>query len=476
MCQLQPDRAVLVGVSGGPDSLCLMSLLHRSGYPLIIAHLDHGLRPEAGADAAMVQRYAGSLGLPCLLDQVDVRGYAGDHSLSLEEAARELRYRFLFEQAETFHAQAVAVGHTADDQVETVLMHLLRGTGLQGLRGMTYRSLPTAWSQEIPLVRPLLEFWRREIIAYIRENELIPALDASNLDTTYFRNRLRHELLPYLEQFNPQIRQSLWRTAQVLEAEDAFIESALDAAWDDVCAEMGQGSGKFDGKGYAALTRSALLAQPLAIQRRLLRRAVGRLRPGLRDVDFQTIERGLASFSAGQGGSQCDLVAGLRLRVEGDQVWIYDRLADLPSQDWPQLGTSRQVSLEVPGSVQLQDGWVLCADFEEDSAIAHAQAGENSDQYQAWIDYDRLQPPLSLRRRKAGDRFKPLGLDGRSIKISDFMINLKIPVRARDHWPLVMSGEEILWVPGCRLAHPFRLTPDTRRAVHLHLDRRENRD
>jgi tRNA(Ile)-lysidine synthase len=185
-------------------------------------------------------------------------------------------------------------------------------------------------------------------------------------------------------------------------------------------------------------------------------------------VDFQTVERGLAALQAGpEGSGRCDLAAGLRLRVEGDQVWIYDRLADLPGQDWPQLSSDRPVKLEIPGSVRLQNGWELRAGFVEDSTAALEQAGENTDQTQAWIDYDSLQRPLSLRGRKPGDRFKPLGLKGRSMKLSDLMINLKIPLRARDRWPLVLSGEEIVWVPGYRLAHQFRLRPDTRRVVHL---------
>ena len=191
-CLIEAGRPLVVGVSGGPDSLCLLDLLRRSGCQVVVAHLDHGLRAEAAQDADTVAGLAKRFGLPYVQGQVDTRAYAEAHSLSIEEAARVLRYRFLFEQARQHAAQAVAAGHTADDQVETVLMHLLRGAGLVGLKGMAYRMLPNPWSSEIALLRPLLGVWRSQVIEYCEEHALQPVLDRTNLDTTYFRNRLRH--------------------------------------------------------------------------------------------------------------------------------------------------------------------------------------------------------------------------------------------------------------------------------------------
>jgi tRNA(Ile)-lysidine synthase len=184
-CLLDPGLPVLVGVSGGPDSLCMLDMLHQLGYPVIVAHLDHSLRAESAQEAEQLRQLAQSIGLTFVLERNDVDSYATSHSLSIEEAAREARYQFLFEQARQHQAQAVAVGHTANDQVETVLMHLLRGSGLPGLRGMSYRSLPNPWSKNIPLVRPLLGVWREEILAHLEQNGLVPTLDASNLDTRF---------------------------------------------------------------------------------------------------------------------------------------------------------------------------------------------------------------------------------------------------------------------------------------------------
>src|SRR4030067_3134889 len=173
-CQLEPTRKVLIGVSGGPDSLCLLDVLTQLGYPLVVAHFNHQLRPEAQLEAEQVRRFAESHGLSFVMGERDGRSFAREQRLSLEEAARVARYRFLFEQTEESGAQAVAVAPTADDQVETVLMHLLRGSGLAGLKGMSPRATPNSWSQTIPPVRPLLGVGRSEGLAYCEERGLKP--------------------------------------------------------------------------------------------------------------------------------------------------------------------------------------------------------------------------------------------------------------------------------------------------------------
>ena len=230
-CRLDPSRPLLIGVSGGPDSLCLAHALHALHYHLLIAHFDHHLRPESSTEARMVQDWSAANRLPFLLGEGDVRSFAKTQRLSIEEAARTLRYRFLFAQARQHQAQAVAVAHNADDQVETILMHLLRGAGLSGLKGMLPVSLNEGWDETIPLVRPLLGVWRKDIEDYCTTQHLAPNLDASNDDTTYYRNRLRHQLVPHLETYNPQIRQVIWRTGRALAGDADTVDAALASAW-----------------------------------------------------------------------------------------------------------------------------------------------------------------------------------------------------------------------------------------------------
>lgn len=463
-CRLIPDKPVVIGVSGGPDSLCLLDVLWRLGYPLVVAHFNHRLRPEAEDEARKVEEQARRRGLPFILGSQDVADYARQYGLSLEEAGRRLRYRFLFAQAEQRAAQAVAVGHTADDQVETLLMHLLRGAGMAGLGGMEYRSLPNPWSATIPLVRPLLGVWREEILAYVRENDLQPVWDASNLDRTFYRNRLRHELIPYLETSHPGLRHRLWRTAEVLRQEDQLLEALVDQAW-PACVASGEAQ-SLAPPTYLELDRKAILAQPLALQRRLLRRAMTRLQPGLRDLDFATIERGL-TFIASTSTGQCPLSGGLRLLSEGERLWLATWEADLPAADWPQLPSAVALELPLPGVLPLSQGWELRSEVLDRASVSEQAIFTNPDPFQAWLDAEALTLPLRLRRRRPGERFRPLGMGGHSVKVSDLMVNLKIPRRARAAWPLVCAGDEIVWLPGYRIAQAARVTETTHRLVHL---------
>lgn len=462
---LDPQKCLLVGVSGGPDSLVLLDLLTKLDYPLTAAHFDHGLRAESAADAQRVEEMVLSRSLPFAQGKGDVRSYASENSLSIEEAARILRYRFLFSTARDVQAGAVLVAHTADDQVETILMHLLRGTGLSGLTGMDYASLPNEWSQDILLLRPLLDVWREEVIAYCRDHGLQPLTDPTNQETTFFRNRLRHELLPYLETFNPSVRRSLWRTARVLRGDDELLEKLVGGEWPRTLQEQGP--------GYIGLHKTILRLQPLGLQRRLLRKAIAYLKPGLRDISFEMVERGLQRLDGQKAGLLTDLGGGLYLYLEGETVWLAVWEADLPTSRWPQIELSRgrcpEIELPVPGSLELQNGWVLTAAFVEDSQAAYSAASQNPDPFKAWLDAARLQFPLVLRCRKPGDRFQPLGMGGSSLKLSDLMINEKIPERARRAWPLVVSGESIVWAPGLRSAHPFRLAQSSGSVLHLAL-------
>jgi tRNA(Ile)-lysidine synthase len=461
-CLLTTGSTVVAGVSGGPDSVCLMDLLYRLGYPIVVAHFNHRMRAESEEEAREVEDLSRRLGVPILLGEGDVLQYAETRSLSLEERARILRYRFLFDVAEQVEAQAVAVGHTANDQVETVLMHLLRGAGLSGLQGMAYRTLPNPWSETIPLVRPLLGAWRADVLAYINERDLHPVLDPTNQDRTFFRNRLRNELIPSLESYNPKVRERVWKMAQILQEDHAIIAGVVQAAWEASILEMEE--------DYILIDLPTFKTQPLGIQRHLLRRAISLLLPGLRDIDFESIERGLALMTDTGPNRQCDLGAGLQMFLEGERLWIAGGTAALPAEEWPQLPTGARLLLAVPGYLALPGGWVLKAE-RTDLAAAQEAAAVNRNPYRAWVSSDEIQAPLEVRSRLPGERFKPFGLQGHSKKLSDFMIDARLPQRVRSGWPLVVSRDEVVWVPGYRLAHTFRLTSGSTQAIHLRLER-----
>src|SRR6266536_1399406 len=268
---------IVVGVSGGADSLCLLHLLHRlcgpgkryPGLRLQVAHLNHKLRGEAGTrDAAAVAGIAAAWGLPITVSEIDGPALARRERRSLEDAARVARYRFLREAA---HGQPIAIAHHADDQVETLLLHWLRGAGLAGMVGMLPRQ------QDI--IRPLLEVSHAETLAYCQEHGLVPLEDTSNSDPRFLRNRIRHELLPLLESLNPRIRSALLRNAEVVRVDAEWIREQVDNAWPAVVISEGEDSIK--------LNVSALVALPLSLQRHLLRRVTAQLCAGQSPLELR---------------------------------------------------------------------------------------------------------------------------------------------------------------------------------------------
>jgi len=459
-CGLDRDQLILVGVSGGADSLALLIGLETLGFNLTVAHLDHALRPHSAQDGVFVAELADSHGLPFIRDRIDVAKSAEVHGQSLEEAARHVRYRFLFDHARRQQAQAVAVAHHADDQVETVLMHFLRGSALPGLSGMAYRTVMPLWDAAIPLVRPLLGIWREEIDDFLLEQGVTPIFDESNIDTTYFRNRIRHELIPELSTYNPQVRDVILRMSRVLREEDRFLQKLAENAWEECSTNFVE--------GRVSVARKPFSQLPKALQRRIFRRAVSLLRPDLRDVGFAAIERGLDFLEAPSTSGETDLVARLDLVVLDDVFILKTRETDLPDWGKPllkQAGDEQLLDIDQP--VELRHGWRLQADLMADIPENHMRLVQTLDDYETWLDYDRLEMPVTVRGRDEGDRWQPLGMKDHTQKLHDFFINEKIDAHLRDVWPLVCSGEEIAWVVGLRPSEAFKVRADSRHILRI---------
>jgi tRNA(Ile)-lysidine synthetase-like protein len=492
---LAPGDSVVVGVSGGPDSLCLLHvLLHlRETYELQlhVAHLHHGARgANADADADFVIGLAARWRLPITVERQDVPALARERRLAFEEAARRVRYAFLARVAGKMGAHKIAVGHNADDQAETVLMHFLRGAGPAGLRGMLpatpitdYHLLDPFMEREARsrgqdfcilhpasciIIRPLLEVPRADVERYCAEQSLEPRFDRSNLDTTYFRNRLRHELLPLLETYNPNVRARLRHTAAVVAADYELLDKLQEQAWCDTVASRA-GS---DDEQEAAIVfdRVAWRALPVALQRSVLRRAVYRLRRSLRDVDFVHVEDARLVGLGGETGAQATLPGGLALTVGYATLTVSDAGDAGPPPDEPLLWSDEPLPVQSPGVTPLpQSDWVLRAELSEEWSLS--QVADNPDPWTAWFDADALAAPLVLRPRCRGDRFRPQGMEGHSVKLSAFLINRKIPRIWRDHVPLLVAGGKIVWVCGRRVAEGAVVGPRTRRVAWFGFER-----
>jgi tRNA(Ile)-lysidine synthetase-like protein len=485
---LAPGQTVVVGVSGGPDSLCLLHVLRRlaPGFPLRlhVGHLNHGLRgADADSDADFVAQLASEWGMPATIERADVPALARDRRLAFEEAARCARYVFLARLARKVGAPTIAVAHNADDQAETVLMHWLRGAGLAGLRGMLpgtpltdYRligdwtpesnaSHPTAEGESVAgqtpltLIRPLLGITRAQIEDYCLHHDLQPRLDRSNLDTTYYRNRLRHELLPHLEAYNANIREVLRRSAEVIAADYVLLREHLESVWPRIVHTESPEVVVFD--------RAAWRVLPLSLQRSTLREAIHRLRHALRNINFEHVDAALTVALVGDTGTQASLPQGLVLTVGYETLVIASGDYQPAMPDMPLLFADTTVPVQVPGTTRLPgSAWVLRTDL---AAVADAwPAGA----WEAMLDAGCVGRTLHLRRRQAGDRFCPLGMGGRSQRVNEFMINAKVPAAWRGRIPLLVNeADQVVWVCGWRPDERARVTPATREVMHLRFRR-----
>lgn len=465
-CQLDPGLPVIAGVSGGPDSLCLLDLLVQLGFQTIAAHFNHRLRSEAGRDEETVRSVAQRLKVPLVIGSDDVAAWARQHKRSIEDAARSLRYQFLFEQARQAGAQALAVGHTADDQVETLLMHLVQGSGLGGIAAMPYHAVLPDWDAALPLVRPLLGWWRSQTLEYCKGRDLPFVLDETNQDPSYTRNRVRLQLIPMLETYNPSIRQALWRLSQSAAGELELARYAANQAWDQCLSEQHP--------QWIALWLVQLQQLSPPFLRAVLRQAFSLLLPDAsqrRELGFEDIERASRFIHKPSRSGGLDLVQGLRLVVEpATPGWarllvLAQSLDDhpLPGEGCPRLTSTAETPLEIPGLLDLGEGWQLSTEWiTPDSGIPGAYQP-----WQVWLDGAAIAGDLILRTARSGDRFKPAGLQGHSVKLADFWINEKVPRRVRRTWPLVCCGDEIIWVPGYRPAHAVQATQATRLVLHL---------
>ena len=460
-CRWDAQRPLVVGVSGGADSLTLAHNLWKAGVLFSAAHLDHGLRPSSAEESERVRAQVSAWGVPCIVRRADVRAYASAGKMGIEEAARHCRYQFLFQLAEEIEAQAVAVGHTADDQVETVLMHFIRGSGINGLRGIRARSHLSEFNAELPIFRPMLGISRAETEAYCRENQLAYIVDESNTDTSFFRNRWRHEILPVLEAANPAFRRVILRNARALQSDAELLSALEEQALQNCLKEQRADQLVLDASAFAGLSAG--------LQRRVLIQAVLRLRPGLRDIGLEALDRALLCLRAGQ--TRFDLVGGLELWQQQDALVLMPKGLRPPLPQFPQLLSSERYTLNIGETLSLAQGWGLSAEILSAKAFKKIPAQERRSPEHAWLNPADLSLPLEVRPVRPGERWSPLGMPGKTQKLSDFFVNQKIPQAARALWPMVFCEGSLLWVAGLRISQAWRLVGDELEVLHLSLQK-----
>ena len=459
---LDINNPLVLAVSGGVDSLTLAHALHGSGLNLVVAHLDHALRAVSAQQAEVLGKMMADWGLPYISHRVDVNAFAEQKKVGIEEAARICRYHFLFEIARAREAQAIVLAHNADDQVETVLMHFMRGSGMAGLTGMAPFSILKQFDETIPLIRPMLGISRAEIEAYALKNHLQPLEDESNEMPIYYRNKLRLQLIPYMEELNPGFKQSVLRSAEVLRGEHDSLQRLEEVAFDDCVS--------YQFAKEIVINRKVFLELDLALQRRVIRRTLNYLCPINPDFGFEDIEKARRIIINGLGA--VDLSLKTRLEMVGQDCHFLLQGAKPSILNLPQMNEECIYRLNIGEMLSLNQQWQISARLINRTEFETIPEEIKQSSSQAFLNTGLLKLPLTVRAMQSGERWAPLGLKTGSQKLSDFFVNQKIPQSARATWPLVLSGESVVWVVGLRIAHNWRLTGKETEILQLSLERK----
>jgi len=434
-----PEDRVLVAVSGGPDSVALLHLLVRLGselgLKLGVGHFDHGLRPDSPEDASFVARLAQELGLPIYPGQGDVRGLARQGKFSLQMAARRLRLSFLKETCRQHAYAKLALAHTADDQVELFFLRLPRGAGPEGLKGM-WPATPEG------LVRPLLFVGKAVLLAWLKQEGLPWRRDPGNQSRAFLRNRVRLDLLPELQRgYNPRLVEAVWRAQVLLQEEERWLTRETARAWDAVVEEPAP--------DFFALGLAALLALDAALQKRVLRAAVGKLLPDHALTGAQVA--GLLELARGARSGGMIALGEAAVARAGPELHVFRRLPAPPAA----------------GATALpEEGHLEAFGWRWEVAGQGPQPKIQGPPETVWLDRDKVKLPLEIRHFRPGDRFWPRGGPGPR-KLQDFLVDRKIPRWLRPHLPLVAADEGIVWVAGLEVAEPRRAGADTRRLIKI---------
>lgn len=433
---------VVIGLSGGPDSMallyCLYEIHKNLGFNLIAAHVNHGVRgEEALADQLFTEEICKRLNITYHTVNVDMNQYGREKGITAEEAGRELRYGFFRSLLKNAGGGKIAVAHNKNDQAETLLMRIMRGTGIDGLKGMEFKTGD--------IIRPLLNVSREKIEDYIRVNNIETVLDKTNLLPIYSRNKVRLELIPYIEDnFNPNIVDSLWRLSQTTSLDTDFLESYCKERYNLIVKKEQENCIIIDGVKFNGEQRS--------IKQRLLRLAIQNLSGDLQGFTEKHIVSTLELFTKLETGKQINLPNGLICRISYEDL-IIEILNDITHDDFNyklEVGENYFKSLNLNLKLSIIDNY----------------NGLHLGKDNKYFDYDKIRGNLYIRNRKYGDKFTPLGMKG-SKKIKDYFIDKKIPREKRDKIPLLVDEENIIWIIGYGVSELYKVSEDTTKILMI---------
>lgn len=457
---MKTGDGIILGVSGGPDSISLAMILHTINAArelrlrFTIAHLNHKLRGKAAEeDAQFVRDFAAGLSLPCKVKEVDIQKIASQTKCSIEEAARTERYRFFEETAREQGATLIALGHTADDNAETVLHRIIRGSGAVGLGGIPIKR-PLTPDSPIQIVRPLLFTWRKEIIQYLQDKQSGYRTDASNLETTYLRNKIRLNLIPLLEeQYNPNIKKTLNQLCRIFSENNEYLSSEAKKA-------LKSATIKSDGE-RSVIDARFLEKQPKIIQHRVIQEVLNTLRVPLKEITYEHYTTILEGITKAGRMRRFQLPGALCVWYEHHRLHFSKEAP--PKQDIP-LAT--EIPVRIPGTTPVVPLGQLSAEILDIHDISSATYKKAKTKYEEIFDLESITHPLSIRRRKHGDVISPLGVSGHK-KLKELFIDKKIPVEERNAVPIVAMNGRPVWIIGVCIDNGVKVTADTKKILKL---------
>ncbi|MFH1777127.1 MAG: tRNA lysidine(34) synthetase TilS [Candidatus Omnitrophota bacterium] len=440
------DR-ILVAVSGGPDSVALLYLLNslkeKMRLTLYIAHLDHKLRPCSAKDLNFVRKLSQDLNIPISTKRVNVNQHAKLHKLSIEDAARGLRYKFFFQAAKKYNLSKIATAHTQDDQAETIIIRMVKGTGSCGLCGI----LPKRTQQGVTIIRPLITTAKQELLGFLKKNRLKFCHDKTNLKPIYLRNIIRLRIIPELEKINPRFKQTVSRMSENLRADYNFLTSLIMKKYRRFAQET---------QNEIRLPFMIAKLHP-ALIRGIVRQAIERVKGGKHNIDYkhwQLIEKLLTERSSLKAIQLPENVTVLR--QDRDIVFLNKR------QIIPKKQIKQRVN--IPGITLMPEiNKKIVA-----TVVKRPKVLKLKPKIIEYIDADKINKPVYLRTRRPGDRFQPLGFKN-SLKLKDFLINEKIPQGEKDKRLLLVCGKDIIWVTGVRISEKFKIISVTKHCLRFEL-------
>lgn len=445
---IRENDNIILGLSGGPDSMVLLHILlyvrERISFNLVIAHVNHGVRgEEALKDEKFTEKVAKELGLDFFSTKADMVGLAKEKNISEEEAGREIRYGFFRELIKELGHGKIAVAHNRNDQAETLLMRIMRGTGIDGLAGMSFKS--------DDIIRPILDINRWEIEKYVEENSIETVVDKTNLETIYSRNKVRLELIPYIkENFNPNIIDTLFRLSENAKLDSYFLEDFSSKVYKSISKE----------KSTSVVIKSGLfMKEDKAVKNRIIRKAIYNLINTLQGIEEVHISSVVDLFNKGETGKRIDLPNNLLAKVSYNNLIIEKNI----NEDMAGVCENKEETILKIGQNYLE-GYNLEINLKimDRKDINFKNVSSNV----KFFDYDIMNEEIWIRTRNPGDRFAPIGMKGRK-KIKDYFIDEKIPRDLRDEIPLLMCGENIIWVIGYRMSEAYKVKKETRDVLRV---------